>query len=70
VVLSVLLIDNDQDNNYYYEREWRSAWDWKFKENDVAAIMLPQKFIKKFRDALASKFSDVSIISTEMVEAL
>jgi len=62
--------DEDQNNNFYYEREWRSAYDWKFNENAVAAIMLPVKYMKKFRNKIGDKFSNISIISTEMLEIL
>jgi len=62
--------DEDQENNFYYEREWRSAYEWNFSETDVVAVMLPQKYISEFKKALGNEFSNVSIISAEMVETL
>jgi len=61
--------DQEQDNNFYYEREWRSAYDWNFRLEDVAAIMLPGQYIQRFRTQ-AKAFDAISIISTEMLEAL
>jgi len=63
-------IDDEQSNNFYYEREWRSAYDWNFQETDVAAIMLPQKYLGDFRSAISGKFPNATIISTEMIESL
>jgi len=63
-------IDDEQNNNFYYEREWRSAYDWNFQETDVTAIMLPQKHLGNFRSALSGKFPNATIISTEMIEYL
>lgn len=61
------IIDEEQNNNFYYEREWRTAYDFKFTEKDVAAIMMPEKYIKDFRDTINSKFTSISIIATEMI---
>ncbi len=63
-------IDDEQKNNFYYEREWRSAYDWNFQENDIAAIMLPIKYFDKFRSEINDKFLRATIISTEMIESL
>jgi len=30
--------DTNQNNNFYYEREWRSSLDWNFDIKDVAAL--------------------------------
>lgn len=64
------ITDDDQENNFYYEREWRSAYEWKFTEKDVTAIMLPEKYIEDFRKSINSKFSNVSLIATEMISLL
>ncbi|MFX0211951.1 MAG: abortive infection system antitoxin AbiGi family protein, partial [Candidatus Hodarchaeota archaeon] len=39
-------LDDQQDNNFYYEREWRSAYSWKFKNEDIEAIMIQRKDIE------------------------
>lgn len=64
-------IDEEQNNNFYYEREWRSAYDWNFKDNAVATIMMPRDYIPKFKSAMAeSVFKDLPIISSELVNLL
>jgi len=60
-------IDDEQKNNFYYEREWRSAYEWHFKPEHVAAIMMPQNYIKEFKKLFGDKFENASIISTELV---
>ena len=40
--------DNLQVNNFYYEREWRSIYDWDFKSEDLAVIILPDEKIAEF----------------------
>ncbi len=64
------VIDEEQRNNFYYEREWRSAYEWKFSETDVIAVMLPQKYISEFKAIKISEFTNISIISAEIVETL
>ena len=62
--------DEAQSNNFYYEREWRSAYDWVFREEDVAAIMMPQAYIQEFKKQISDTFLSTSIMSTEMIEVL
>ncbi|MHC4659451.1 MAG: abortive infection system antitoxin AbiGi family protein [Planctomycetota bacterium] len=33
-------LDEFQLNNFYYEREWRSIYDWDFNSSDVALIIV------------------------------
>jgi hypothetical protein len=33
-------LDVQQMNNFYYEREWRSIYEWKFGPEDVAMIII------------------------------
>jgi hypothetical protein len=40
--------DDLQINNFYYEREWRSIYDWNFKNEDIAAIIIPDHRIRDF----------------------
>ncbi len=47
--------------------EGLTPWKWYFKPEDVVAIMMPQKYIKEFKELLGDKFENVSIISTELV---
>lgn len=68
-------VDSAQDNNFYYEREWRSAYDWNFSEQHVVTAMMPKNYIKRFKDEIRGSkgegvFNDLSIFSTDMVDLL
>jgi Putative abortive phage resistance protein AbiGi, antitoxin len=62
--------DEEQNNNFYYEREWRSVDSWKFDVESIAAIMMPSQYIELFNNKLVKKFSNCSIIASEMVKML
>lgn len=69
------LIDEEQNNNFYYEREWRSAYDWYFKKDDVGTVMMPLNYITKFKEAIKGTrgeevFRDLPFISSELVNVL
>jgi len=64
-------LDKEQNNNFYYEREWRSAFKWQFELSSVAAIMIPQKDFEAVRLLLDSQgFKDTPVIPYEMVDKL
>lgn len=62
--------DKDQDNNFYYEREWRSVYPWNFRDESIAAIMMPAAYVGRFRAKFGERFPACSIISSEMVATL
>lgn len=62
--------DQSQENNFYYEREWRTAWDWKFEDSSIAAIMIPTAMFSDFRGRWKDRFHSASLIASEMVETL
>ncbi len=63
--------DKEQDNNFYYEREWRSAYEWKFCKTSIEAVMIPRKEFTDMKSFLdKSDFRDIPIIPYEMVERL
>ncbi len=62
--------DESQNNNFYFEREWRSTHDWDFNDKSIAAIMMPSSYICRFRKKFEDRFPDSSIISSELVETL
>ncbi len=62
--------DIAQDNNFYYEREWRTIRPWKFSDSMVAAIMLPVAYIPRLREHLQGRLGTCSVISSEMVGVL
>lgn len=42
------LEDNDPDN-YYFEREWRATNNINFQSSDVVKIIIPEKCVKQFK---------------------
>lgn len=62
--------DREQNNNFYYEREWRSIYPWNFSDESIAAIMMPSEFFEAFRKKFGVRFPACSIISSEMVKTL
>ncbi len=68
-------LDMEQNNNFYYEREWRAAYEWKFQSNDVAAILVPHLHLEVMKNFIHSQnqlkdYYGVPVISHEMVEFL
>jgi len=62
-------LDKQQDNNFYYEREWRSAFEWSFQEQDIEAVMVPKKDLIAIKESLVG-FGSLVVIPYEMVEKL
>lgn len=62
------IVDYKQNNNFYYEREWRAAYDWDFEKDDIETIMVQRKNIKDIRDFLEKhEMSDVPVVTYEML---
>lgn len=38
-----------EEGNYYFEREWRASRDVKFRLNDIWRVILPPEFSRQFR---------------------
>lgn len=71
ISISDPIVDKEQNNNFYYEREWRSAYDWKFGCDDIIAVMVPNLHLAETRTLLQEHQLDrATIISAEMVEML
>jgi hypothetical protein len=64
-------LDDSQDNNFYYEREWRSIYPWEFKNEDIEAIMIQRRDIENINNFLKEHgMSNVPIVTYEMIEKL
>ena len=63
-------LDTTQENNFYYEREWRTVFPWIFDDSSVAAIMIPEEFRVRFQQRWKDRFVNSSIISSQMIETL
>lgn len=46
----VRTLEEEQLQNFYYEREWRSPRNWSFKPEDVAAVIVPDARVSVFLD--------------------
>ena len=44
------MLNDDHEDNYYFEREWRVVGNVKFSPEDIKTIFMPSKFSEKFRD--------------------
>jgi len=42
-------LDEDHDDNYYMEREWRVMGSVKFRTDQVERIIVPRSFASRFR---------------------
>lgn len=49
-------IDNAQLNNFYYEKEWRSLYEWNFKFENIKNIIVPETYIQTLKE----NFPDLS----------
>lgn len=70
-----LELDEQQLNNFYYEREWRSVCPWNFKKSDVVAVMVKdEKHRESFRNYIATKkldiFENITILSHDLIDNL
>ncbi len=75
IILNDEVLDKTQVNNYYYEREWRSIYPWKFSKDDVAIIIMPRQKIKAFieirKSAQNININDESpILPFDMIHAM
>lgn len=60
----------NEADSFYREREWRHIGNFHFKNEDIAAIVVPSHYIAETREII-SKFdypSDISIISWDIIE--
>jgi hypothetical protein len=42
-------LPDDDDNNFYMEREWRVSRDVQFSLSDIQRIIVPARFGRRFR---------------------
>ncbi len=51
---------DDDEENYYMEREWRHNGELGFELGDVRRIVLPERFAKRLRDDLPDYYGQVT----------
>lgn len=60
----------NEEDSFYREREWRHINDFKFKNDDITAIVVPKEFISVVSRILEEyKYpNNISIISWDLIE--
>jgi len=53
-------LPEDDEENYYFEREWRIIGNMKFNRCDVRRVLLPSSFAERFRDDFRDYCSQVT----------
>lgn len=57
----------DEDNdNFYMEREWRSLFNIHFEINEIERIILPKSFAERFRKDVPDYFGQITFIDDHM----
>lgn len=54
--------EDDQDDNYYLEREWRVIGNVKFDLNDIETVFMPKRYSQRFRADCPSYESQIIFI--------
>jgi len=44
------MLNDDHEDNYYFEREWRVIGNVKFSLSDIKTMFMPTRFSEKFRE--------------------
>jgi hypothetical protein len=57
----------DDPENFYMEREWRSLRNIHFEIDDIHRIILPRSFSKRFRNDVPEYFGEITF-SDEYVD--
>jgi len=55
-------LDDDDPDNYYFEREWRILGSLNFKMTDVSRILLPGKYARRFREDFPAYYGELIIL--------
>ncbi len=58
------LVEDDKAN-YYMEREWRVIGGFRFQVDDVARVIMPREYARKFREALPEYIGQISFPSED-----
>jgi hypothetical protein len=57
--------DDTDEKNYYMEREWRVIGDVKFKLDEVRRVILPGRYVKRFREDVPGYFGQITFPEIE-----
>jgi hypothetical protein len=61
---------DDDNENYYMEREWRVLGDVAFSLEDVSRVILPEEFAKRCRADVLGYYKQVTFISDRVQPAI
>ena len=67
--IKITIFNEDTKETFYREKEWRCLEDYKFKNKDVSAIIVPKKYISDMGNYLTeNNYKNISIISWEFIK--
>jgi len=52
-------LNDEHEDNFYFEREWRTIGNIQFCLEDIRTVFLPEKYRKQFRKDLPDYYSQV-----------
>ena len=55
----------EHKKNYYMEREWRVIGGFRFQVDDVARVIIPREFARKFREVMPEYIGQISFPSED-----
>ncbi len=55
-------LTEDDNNNYYFEREWRVVGNVEFGIDDVTHILIPKEYARKFREDCPDYYGQITFI--------
>ena len=56
---------DDDEHNYYMEREWRVASNVSFQLTDVVRVFFPQKYAARFREDVPEYIGQISFVDND-----
>ncbi|MDL4839532.1 abortive infection system antitoxin AbiGi family protein [Aquibacillus rhizosphaerae] len=67
--LKITSFSKNYDYSFYGEREWRCLDDFKFKEEDLEAIIVPKDRVEEIHHYLHSNgYHNISLLSWDLIE--
>jgi len=61
----------EKGKSFYREREWRKIGDFGFNYTDIAAIIVPKKYVSKANDFLSiMNYPEINILSWELLKEI
>jgi hypothetical protein len=58
-------LSDENEQNYYFEREWRSLYDVKFSLSDVLRVFMPEAMSKQFLSDFPDYYGQITFTKSE-----